>query len=264
MKRMRNSSSQKVIFDFIDWNITLRELVFSILLVGIMMFIGFLISNKIRENANNRILTYRQAMSINDDDLFKHALNTDAGNAFVNGKLIALEPISHPHVEGKYLHIHIATQKYTKHTEHYTTTDSKGKVHHHTRSYWTWDTIRNEYFNSENVSYCGVMFPFDKFDYGCVDVNTTIYKKGFLSDKREVIRTMPIEFNATTFCKFFNGEMVGKNIMLIPNIGIEDYRNRLMKNHWNLAFWMSWTLLTAFLVFLFYVHENQWLEDVEK
>ena len=249
----------KVILDFHDWEISLRELIFAFLIVGVMTFLGFLISSKIEKHVNDDILIYRQAASINTDDEFAHAINTDIGHAFAKGDLIAEEPVTNEHVPGEHLSVLVKHQEYRMHTQHYTTTDSKGHIHHHTRHYWSWDTMSTDEKHSKTVKYCGVSFPYDKFGYGNAPKNRDVYKHSSWSDKRDVIYTVPKKFNGTIF-----GNFTGQSIEGRPDIvrtSIDEYRKDLTTSHSTAIFWTLWIVFTIGVVIAFFVAENRWLED---
>lgn len=254
---MTGRSSSRVIFDFYDWEITLRELIFSVLILGVMVFIGFLVSSAIEEKVNSRNLTYRQASTISTTNEFQHALRTDAGHAFVNGRFTALKPVRNSLIDGEYLGIRVAHQEYRMHTQHYTTTDSKGRVHHHTRHYWTWDTMHTEEHHSPDVEYCGVKFPYDKFNYHMIYEDTHTEKTGH--NRRDVINTMPREFNATIFANIVNRGISGSADL--STMGIEAYRKYLVEDHSLVLFWLLWGILIGFALYGFYYCENRWLED---
>ena len=242
------------------WDITLREVVFSILIVGLMGFIGFLVSQHVEKTIYDKTLKYRQAPSIESDDQFAHALNTDVGDIFANGKFNAKDTVTYKHVDGEHLCIRIVKQEYRMHTEHYTTRDSKGRVHRHVRHYWSWDTISTKKLHSKEVMFCGVTFPYEKFCYGQIGENETIYKESFWKNTREVIYTTSNKFNATIFGNARNGTLHGNSISLM-RCGIEEYRKRLTTSHFVPIFWLIWVLGTILVVVAFYYFENNWLED---
>ena len=247
-----------VLFDFYDWEITLREVVFSVLIIGIMGFLGFLIAQEIEKREYDSTLKYRQAPALETNDDFQHAMRTDFGDVFAHGLFQAKDTVRYEHIDGEYLYIHIAKQEYRMHTQHYTTRDSKGHVHHHTRHYWSWDTISTDTMHSKRVVFCGVTFPYDKFGYGHIPENSKIYKAHGWSNRREVIKTMPTEFSATIFANVKNNTISEKTTLM--TIGIEDYRMDLTATFGSVVFWVMWVVLTIILLVGFYHIDNEWLE----
>ena len=104
--------------------ITKREIIVSIAIVAIMLLFGFMISDNINDARLDKLQEYNTALKIpdNDTELFKYALDTDVGNAFVEGKLKFLDPVSIKGLDGQYSYISRELQKYTKHTRTVTET----------------------------------------------------------------------------------------------------------------------------------------------
>ena len=262
-RRNKDGKSPKVLLDFVDWNITLREVVFSILILGVMFFVGFMISTMIEKHVADSTLKYRQAVAIESPDEFKHAMFTDVGHAFVRGRLVANDYVTTDLIPGKWLCLEIKHQKYQKHTRtvHYTVTDSKGRTHHRTRqeTYWSWDTVKTTERHSNNVTFCGFMFPYGKFSYDCAPMDKTIVGGGLFNNERDVIYTTSDGFDATIFAKLGHGGFAGKASLI--SASIEKYR-KSMASSWAVPiFWVCWTVFSVFALVMFYVIENDWLED---
>ncbi len=247
-----------VLLDFNGWSITLREAIFSFFLIGLMTFLGFLISSKIEGKVNNSTLRYRQAVEISSSE-FQHGLKTGIGDVFVNGELEAINPVSYKHIDGEYLSIHIEKQEYRRHTEHYTTTDRKGRVHHHVRHYWTWDTVGYDNKHVDKVKYCGVELPYGQFVYDCIEGDVETYKSNPLSHYREIIHTKPIKFNATMFGNLKVNKIEGNP--LLTHSTIKKYREELTTSHFVFRFWFLCIVFTIMVVIGFFVIDNVWLED---
>ena len=105
-----------IVFDGGDWELTLRELVFSILILGVLFAIGFFASGVIEQHVNDNNLKYNQAVALHSDDEFKHALSTDVGYVFANGTLVADKPVKNQHLDGEWLCVDVKHQKYQQHT----------------------------------------------------------------------------------------------------------------------------------------------------
>lgn len=253
-----------VLVDGIDFEITLREVLFSLLILGIFSFLGFLVHSWIDKSVDDSTLKYRQAVAIESPDEFRHAMDTDVGHAFVRGKLEAVTPVTSKLVKGEYLRIHVEHQKYQHHTRtvHYTTYDSKGRPHHHTRieHYWSWDTVRTSTTNSPKVRFCGSEFPYGKFNYNCARTEETIVGGGFLKNERDVVLTTKDGFTGTMFGDLRNGSFEGKASLV--GRGIEEYRESETKCTWPyVLFWVLWVAITGGAIWFFYFIENNWLED---
>lgn len=257
-------SSEVVLLDFCDWSITLREALFSLLMIGVLVLIGFLVSNAIDESENNKVLRYRQAVALCSDEEFQHAISTDVGDVFASGILSARSPITNEHIKGEgFLRVGVLHQEHRMHTQHYTTVDNKGKVHHHVRHYWSWDTMSSDEHHSPEVEYCGVVFPYDKFSYSLVGEDMETFGTGF--NRRDVVYTMKPRFNATIFCTMDKGTIAGGyRIVLNEGVGIEEYRERLCSRHGVMIFWIMWSIFSIFVVVMFLYAENTWLEEIRE
>lgn len=112
-------------FQVSDFEITVREIIASISIVAVMILFGILISSKIEEYQMDKNEEYNKALKIESTDLFKHGISTNAGNAFVYGNLKAVDTVTYPDLEDKYMYVKKEEQHYNVHTQTYTTTDSK-------------------------------------------------------------------------------------------------------------------------------------------
>lgn len=91
----------KVIYSGYGWDLTARELLFSIVIVLVMLTAGFFLSEKIASANDEANQEYYQAMKINADaELFQYGMRTNVGNAFVFGTLEAVGPVNYPDIGG--------------------------------------------------------------------------------------------------------------------------------------------------------------------
>ena len=252
-----------VLYESIDFEITLREVLFSLLILGVMSFLGFLIYSAIDKKVDDSTLKYRQAVAIESPDEFRHAMDTDVGYAFVRGKLEAVTPVTNKLVKGEYLKIHVKHQKYQMHTRvvTYTTYDSKGRphVHYRTETYWSWDTKWTSTTNSPIVRFCGSEFKYDKFNYGCAREEKTVVGGGLFKNERDLVYTTKEGFTGTIFADLCDKSFKGSADMVGANI--EKYREGLAKCCWPyVLFWLLWCILTIGAIVLFYIIDNEWLE----
>ena len=104
--------------------ITKREIGVSISIVAVLLLIGILISGKMLESKTNKDAEYNKAARIDTQELFEYGMKTDVGNAFVYGTLEAVDPVTYPEIDGKYMYLEKVKEEYTMHTRTVTTTDS--------------------------------------------------------------------------------------------------------------------------------------------
>lgn len=125
-------------FDFGDFEITKREILASISIIAVMLLIGFTISGRISNYILDRNEKYNKAIKIESSDLFEYGMRTNVGYAFVYGDLKAVDTVSYPEINGEYMYIEKIEEHYNMHTRTVTTTDSKGKTHTRTETYWSY------------------------------------------------------------------------------------------------------------------------------
>lgn len=258
----QNTKSRIVLFEGEGWDLTLRELIFSILILGCLFTIGFFVSGVIEQKVNDKNLRYNQAVALQSNDEFRHAIDTDVGHLFANGMLVADKPVRNKHLDGEWMWVEVEHQKHQMHTRTvaYTVTDSKGRSHtsYRTETYWSWDTVGRSSSRSPTVTYCGVQFPYDKFNYNSVPVDTTRHSTGL--NQRDVVHVMPKTFNATVFAEAKGGDLSGSGICL-SRLSIEEYRKDLTDSFALPIFWVLWSVLVVGVLAMFYLHGNEWLED---
>jgi len=257
----RPRPSGKVLFAVGEWEVTVREAVFSVFIAGVMTFFGFLVSNYVEKAVHDSRLRYLQAAELASDEEFGHALRTDVGPAFCEGEFRTLDPVSYEGLAGEHLAVRADWQHYTMHTRvvHYTTGSGKN-VRHHTRTehYWTWDTRRVDRRDAKEVEFCGVRFPKGKFSYSSVRPGSSVRRLD--SDDRIVFAYWPKEFRAAAFSEF-SGGTVSDGTELRPGATAPSLRAEYAESRAVAAFWCGWAWLTVAAVALFAYFDNRWLED---
>lgn len=258
----KKSSRRIVLLDCIDWELTLREAIFAFFIVGSMIALGFLIAGKIEQHVHNEQLKYRRAVQIDKDpNQFSWALRTDVGDAFIEGHLKTLDPVSHDLLEGKWMKLSAAHQKYQMHTRTvtYTTTDSKGRAHTKTRveTYWSWDTYETESFSASQAEFLGEKIYLDDLDICGAWRDEKVVKTGY--HKRVVFSMLPTDYDGTMFTTIKNKRIskgtpfwVGRDIAEAYKCCIASYSVSI--------FWIVWIVVTIGAVVGFFVLDNDWLE----
>lgn len=269
MNRYRNIKYKRtagkkpvVLFDFGDWQLTLRETVFSVLIVGVFIAIGFLISSSIERYVHEQQLRYRQAVQIDKNpDEFKWALDTDIGYLFAEGRLETVDPIRHENLGGEWFSIEAAYQKYTRHTRTrtYTVRDGKGhtRIKSRVETYWSWDTYNIKRSSAKTVRFLGVELPASKFGLRryceCKIISTG-------HNRRIEFAVVPKEMTGTMFAKAAGRTVDGQ---------IEFWRGRNLKSAYEYSisshakefFWTVWIAAIVGALFAFFYGENKRLED---
>lgn len=236
--------------------ITKREIIASFSLLAILMIIGFIISDEIREYDLEQNKQYLQALKIRDKDIFEYAMQTNTGNAFVEGEMRALEPVTYDDLDKDYILVKKITEEYTMHTRLVTYTDSKGKSRTRTETYWTWDEIHRETKISKRVAFLDVEFKYAQFDFPSSEFIKTVKVH---SDLRYKYYGIPKTFKATIYSRLSNGNINSENVPVYVNTSIEDVLEELTSNANQILFWCIWITLSLGMIYAFVVAENDWL-----
>lgn len=249
---------RKVVYDGGTFEITSRELLFSVIIVVLMLTVGFFIGEKISSAADERNQEYEQAAKIDGDkELFKYGMRTDIGNAFVAGTLKAVDPISLPDIDGEYSFIRKVKEKYTQHER--IVTHKSGKTTYTTvETYYTWDEVRHEDYACSKITFLD-----DEFDYGTIpfparEYLTTIKESSKVRYLHYVCKT---EYSGTIYAKladetisdasFIEGKSVNEAFEYMCSSSIVN----------TIAFWIIWVILIGAAVYGFCYLDNRWVED---
>lgn len=243
-------------WDLGDFAITSREVLASVSIIAIMLLIGSLLSAKISNWQMDRNEKYNKAVKIeNNTDLFQYGMDTNVGNAFVYGKLKAIDTVTYPEIGGEYMYVKKVKEKYTKHTRR-VAHRSGGYTHYTTETYWTWDYAGSEDIEGKEISFCGIKFPIKKIDYPSPDYIETIKESYYVRYKYYGTAT---EYTGTVFTAL-KDKTIEDGSSFYEDSKIPEVIDRLESGIWNVVFWIFWILLTGFAVFGFYYLDNEWLE----
>lgn len=253
---MGRYSYRKHGFDFGDFEITKREILASISIIAVMLLIGVLISSKISEHQLDANEVYNKAVKIDNTDLFQYGMDTNVGNAFVYGDLVAVDTVAYPEIGGEYMYIEKVKEKYTKHTRTVTYKDSNGKKHKKKETYWTWDRVSSENKKCQEISFCGIIFSSNKIDLPNTDYIDTIKESSHIRYKYYGVGT---KYIGTIFTDL-RDQTISDNTKFYDNKNIEETVKQLESGGGVVLFWIFWIVLICVCVFGFYYAENKWLE----
>ena len=231
--------------------ITKKEILVSIIILFVMLTIGFFIGEKIQSRADEWNQRYEEAVKINKDEMFKYALRTAAGDAFIEGDYKGVDYVSADAIDGKYLYILRKMQRYTMHTRVVNHSDGK-RSWTTTETYWTWDTIGEEEVHCAEIEYAGVRFPWGKVDLPEPRYITTVSDG---CDLRSEYYTIG-DTHGTMFAKIKKNDI--EETEYKENVEIKDAVNRFKKNGWIVIFWIIWIVLTGGLIWILYY--NDWID----
>ena len=253
---MSRYSDRKRGFDFGDFEITKREILASISIIAVMLLIGVLISGKISEHQMDANEIYNKAVKIESTDLFQYGMDTNVGNAFVYGDLVAVDTVTYPEICGEYMYIEKVKEKYTKHTRTVTYKDSNGKTHTKKETYWTWDRVGSEDKKCQEITFCGVVFDSNKIDFPSNEFVETIKESSHIRYKYYGVGT---SYTGTIFADLRN-QTIPNNTKFYKEKNIEETVKQLEADDEIILFWIFWIVLICGCVFGFYYLDNKWLE----
>lgn len=256
----RHKRNSNALYSNYDFEITKREVLFSIAIVAVMLLIGFMIHGKISNDLMLKNQKYDTALQIEQDSSeFDYGMRTDIGYAFVYGKLQAVDTVTYSEIGGQYMYVEKVKEKYTQHTRTVTYTTGSGKTRQtHTRveTYWTWDRVGSEDKKCKEVSFLDTVFDSNKIHLPESDYIDTIKESSHIRYKYYGVG---IEHIGTIFAEL-KDNTIPNNTSFYKNMTIEETLDYLESGYELIIFWVIWIVLIAGLVFGFYYIDNKWLE----
>ena len=249
-----------VIYDGGTFEITARELLFSVIIVILMLTAGFFIGEKIASAADEKKQEYEQVAKIDcDKELFEYGMRTDIGNAFVSGTLKAVDPVSLPEIDGEYAYIKKVEERYTKHTRTVTDYDEDGNVcGSHEETYYTWDAVGHEDYTCSQITFLD-----HAFEYGTVDFPSARYLKTIKesSKLRYAYYVTEKEYDGTIYAKLADKTI--SDVTFIEGKGVNDAVEYMCNSSvvGVVVFWIFWIALICAAVYGFCYLDNRWVED---
>lgn len=243
---------------FDSFEITVREIIASIVIIFVMLLVGVTINNKMQESRLDRNEIYNKAIKIETSELFQYGMRTNVGSAFVSGTLEAVDPVSYPEIEGEYLYLEKVKERYTMHTRqvaHTRTVNGKTSTYYTTETYWTWDRVEAESIHSEQILFNKVIFDYGKIECPAAFYIDTIRESSHIRYK---YYGTGVEHTGTIFTTLKDGSITDQT-RFYEDKTIEETYNDLLSKDWRIVFWIFWIPLTGGLVFAFYYIDNRWL-----
>ena len=244
---------------FLGPEATPREIVFSVLIVGVLYAVGFHVSSAIEKHVAARQLRYRQAVQIKDSGIeLSHACATDVGDAFVEGDFRTVDPVLWDGLAGEHLSIRRDKERYTRHTHTVTYTDSKGKTRTRTEHYWTWDVVSTDTRRATKLTFCGNEYAIGTFGTGGIGGGRHVRNTGWHT--RDVFYYQRKDFRGTVFAQLRQGEIQGHPYIYEGKDLAQTYKS-FTTSYATTIFWGLWWVFIALCVFGFVMIDNKWLEN---
>ena len=243
-----------------EFEVTKREVIFSIIIIVAMLGIGMIIGNKISSNIRAKNEVYNKSVTIETNDMFKYGLDTNIGDSFTYGELNAVDTVSVDDIEG-YMYISRELEEYTRHTKKVRHTNNKGQTYYTTETYYTWDHVRTDSWCNNYVTFCGVSFPTKDFP---IPASHHLKTESCGYHKRYNYSVVDAHYVGTLFADLDNNYICKDRIkpQFRTNITIDEALKSFTISEWDiLFFWIPWIIVIGTVVFGFYYIDNRWLED---
>lgn len=238
--------------------VTMREVLASIVIVLIMVGAGFFIADTIHDNLTSDNEKYFKALKIdNNPNLFDYSIRTEVGDMLSYGTFKAKQPVSDALVKGKYFAMEKTEEHYTMHTR--TVSYKCGKsTCFRTEVYWTWDEVGSEIFTTKTFTFLGRTFDYNKVNFHHYQYLDTIHTDYHVRFQFYVI---PTEFKGTLYS--IAKDKTIKDNTLYANQKIKEVMNDIEHDadKWVLFFWIGWIVLILIIVVVFWVLENKYLNN---
>lgn len=183
-------------------------------------------------------------------------MDTNVGNAFVYGDLVAVDTVTFPEIGGEYMYVVKIKEEHTKHTRTVTYTDSNGNKKKKKETYWTWDEVNREEKMSRKVNFCGIEFNIEKIDIPEEEYIETIKESSKIRYKYYGVST---NYTGTVFTDLRN-QTIPDGTKFYEGKNIEETVEYLQSGGGIILFWIAWVLLTCGCVYGFCYMDNRWLE----
>lgn len=253
-------------FDFGDFEITKREILASVSIIAVMLLIGVLISGKISEHQMDKNEIYNKAVKIENTDLFQYGMDTNVGNAFVYGDLVAVDTVTYPEIGGEYIYVSKTEKRYERHEREVTKEDSDGNKYTETEVYYEWDTENIDSEHASNIRFCNIVFPYSKINLPSSNYIDTLYGDRVYSWKSGEFVKVKFEYYGVgtqytgTIFTDLRDHTITNNTKFYNNKNIEESVEYLESGSGVIIFWIFWIILIGLCVFGFYYLDNKWLE----
>lgn len=239
-------------FQFDTFEITPREIMASVVIVGLMFLIGFTISWEIDNYIMDQNEEHNRAAKIESNDMFQYGMETDLGNAFVYGEIKPVDTVTYKMIGGKYYSIKKVREEYRSHTR----TVKCGKTYV-TEVYYTWDRIRSNSKTCKKIIFAGKKFDVDKIDFISRTYIDTIKISHDVRYKYYGMEAKPIK--GTIYTKLKNNTITESEFNQ-HNLKDTEESYKSGGGVLKILFWAFWITGTGLAVFGFYYLDNHWLE----
>lgn len=273
--RYRKNDGNKVLIDFGSWEMTLREVIFGLLLFAIYIIGGLCIYEKIDRKIEDHNAKFNSAVWVTNDETFKNRIYSDSRDAFIYGDWSSIGyvtfdsldvPSSVKKPSGQYSYVSIEKEHYTRHTRqvphtHYV--NGKARTTYTTEVYYTWDHVWTRRNSVDKIKFAGLIFP-----YGTVEPNQIYRYLGTDThgSDRYVCKAEITEASGIAFTHIEDNGILKCTLHQEYKNTPEDFQafldRELMGNAGRYIFWITFISLGLFGVIMFCYLDNDWLNNL--
>lgn len=272
MSYYRKDSGNKVLIDFGSWEMTLREVIFGLLLFAIYIIGGFCIYDTIDKKIDEHNMKYTAAVWVDSDEMFQNRVYTDICDAFVYGDWSSVGYVTFNDIEspekpaGQFSWVKCEKEHYTRHTRrvpHTQYVNGKARTTYTTEVYYTWDHVWSHSTKVEKIKFAGLTFPYGTVEPTGIGVSLGTNTHG--SD-RYVYHAEKTEASGIAFTHIEDGGILKCTLYTQYKNTPEDFQafldRELMGNAARYAFWIIFVSLGLFGVIMFCYLDNDWLNNL--
>lgn len=260
----------KTLFSLGDADITPREIAVSVIIILVMLSLGWLITNGIRQHNRDDYARLDTALKVTTPDIYNHAIQTKIGDIIAYGVMYAAKPITNARISGEYSYIHETEEHYVMKTRIVTyscnCTENGCSTCTRTETYWEWDEVGWQHWNTPTVIFFGNEYNYNLFGgYPKHYIKTvkTSSKVRFIYNGVPKQFTTSIVVNTTngTIEPFKKDNIFGNYISLYVNTTPEQVLEQSQFNgaFWIFIFWFVWIVISGFIVYSYVCLENKYL-----
>ena len=263
--------------------ITKREILFSIIIILVFIFLGIFIADGIEQGHLEEAEKYYKALKVEDAKMFEYNRKTNGGDTLAYGKAKFLDTVTFPEINGEYGVIVKHEEQYTKHIDYVTKEDDEGNTYTEEVITYSWDSHGRKTLSGKKVNFLDQEFNSEIFELGS---GSTIELKRYIKkqyadkvhfnylyqhsstwenvgDLRWRYSVVPVEFMGSLFLTFNDEDISDKNSDFYYEQTIEQVveAKENAGTTSRIIFWILWILFMVFIVWFFYYMDNHWLED---
>ena len=234
-------------------SLTASQVGLLVLIVLWMLFLGIFFAKKKGDKASDKSAVYRKAVELETDEAFLYGIQTEVGNAFAYGTLLAEDPVSVDWLPNACLLAITVTERYTEHRRTVTRTevDMNGQMQTHEEEeiYYTWDIIGSDEVHAEKIRFCNILFPFGTITLPAPILYDTQYE-GF-NYLRHHHYFLPTELEGSIFTEL-SGNGITYASRFFPEMHAKDAKEKALQEEANRVrnFWLLWGAIIAAVLVL--------------